>query len=260
MPKPSQSVLLISLSSLLRNLSFVICTFSSVLAEVLPHFLSLDLACKEIKLRWHFSGQRWEICITLPNFMKIIYWGMAFITFLVWRPLPSLIFINSKFNGRPAVLGQCASLCWISSKMDKQLQKYHDLTVFFKWRPSAILDSLGTYLDHSQRPLRGLYCCANLAGMDAIVLTIWKFLKMFVDATKNGVRYQQNPQNAHPLAERRCDTHRMSWLVLWWDLWACPRDKKRKERNLTVANWLIIETTHVIGSKYRLLWWVVLGW
>ena len=36
------------------------------------------------------------------------------------------------FNGRSAVRGQCASLYQILSKSVKQLQRYSDLTVFFK--------------------------------------------------------------------------------------------------------------------------------
>jgi len=32
---------------------------------------------------------------------------------------------------------------------------------FSKWRPSAIVDSLDTNLDHTRRALGGLYCCAK---------------------------------------------------------------------------------------------------
>jgi len=65
------------------------------------------------------------------------------------------------FNGRSAVRGQYASLYQISSKSVKQLQRYGNLTVFSKWRPSAILHLLGVYWDHPQRPLDGLYRCAK---------------------------------------------------------------------------------------------------
>jgi len=34
---------------------------------------------------------------------------------------------------------------------------YGDLTVFSKWRLSAILDSLGAYWDHPRWPFGGLY-------------------------------------------------------------------------------------------------------
>jgi len=65
------------------------------------------------------------------------------------------------FNGRSAVRGQCASLYQILSKSVKRLQRHCDLTVFSKWRPSAILDLLGADWDHPRRPLDGLYRCAK---------------------------------------------------------------------------------------------------
>ena len=66
------------------------------------------------------------------------------------------------FNGRSAVRVQCASLYQISSKSVKRLRRYGDLTVFSKWRPSAILDMLGAYWDHPRRPLDGLRRCAKI--------------------------------------------------------------------------------------------------
>ena len=65
------------------------------------------------------------------------------------------------FNDRFAVRGQYASLYQILSKSVKRLQRYSDLTVFFKWRPSAILDLLGADWDHPRRVLDGLYRCAK---------------------------------------------------------------------------------------------------
>ena len=61
------------------------------------------------------------------------------------------------FNDRSAVRGQYASLYQILSKSVKQLQRYGDLTVFAKWRPSAILDLLGADWDHPRQVLDGLY-------------------------------------------------------------------------------------------------------
>jgi len=49
------------------------------------------------------------------------------------------------FNGRSAVRGKYATLYQILSKSVKRLPRYSDLTVFSKWRPSAILDLLGAY-------------------------------------------------------------------------------------------------------------------
>jgi len=65
------------------------------------------------------------------------------------------------FNDRPAVRGQYASLYQILSKSFKRLQRYSDLTVLSKWRPSAILDLLGADWDHPRRVLAGLYRCAK---------------------------------------------------------------------------------------------------
>ena len=62
---------------------------------------------------------------------------------------------NQNFNNQSAVGGQCASPCQISSKSVTQLQRYDNLTVFSTWRPSAILDLLGAYWDHSRWPLSG---------------------------------------------------------------------------------------------------------
>jgi len=61
------------------------------------------------------------------------------------------------FNGRSAVRGQYVSLCQILSKSVKRLQRYSDLTVFSKWRPSAILHLLGAYWDNPRRALDGFY-------------------------------------------------------------------------------------------------------
>jgi len=66
------------------------------------------------------------------------------------------------FNDRSAVRRQYASLYQILSKSDKRLQRYSDLTVFSKWRSSAILDLLGAYWDHPRRPLDGLYRYAKV--------------------------------------------------------------------------------------------------
>jgi len=65
------------------------------------------------------------------------------------------------FSGRSAVRGQYASLYQILSKSVKQLQRYSDLTGFFKMAAVRHLDLLGAYWDHPRRPLNGLYRCAK---------------------------------------------------------------------------------------------------
>ena len=46
-------------------------------------------------------------------------------------------------NGLSAVWDQCASLCQISSKSAKQLQRHHDLTFFFKMAAVCHLEFAG---------------------------------------------------------------------------------------------------------------------
>jgi len=68
----------------------------------------------------------------------------------------------------------------------------------------------------------------------------------------NGEAYQRNPQKAHPWGKdviRRIDCQKRYTGA------TCARDeetkkeKKDKERNLTVANWVFAEATPVVGSK-----------
>ena len=65
------------------------------------------------------------------------------------------------FNNRSAVWVHYASLYQNSSKSVKGLQRCGGLTVFSKWRPSAILDLLGADWDHPRRLVDGLYRCAK---------------------------------------------------------------------------------------------------
>ena len=65
---------------------------------------------------------------------------------------------------------------------------------FSEWRPSAILDLLGAYWDHPQRPLDGLHCCAKFGqnrcrSFENMKLSIFcPFgLKTPIDAPKIGV-------------------------------------------------------------------------
>jgi len=61
----------------------------------------------------------------------------------------------------PFVGGQSASARQNSSKSVKRLQRYGDLTVFFKMAASAILDTSGVHWDHPRRLLGGLYRSAK---------------------------------------------------------------------------------------------------
>ena len=157
--------------------------------------------------------------------------------------------------------------------------RYSNFFRFSNTAAAAILDWLGGYLDQSRIVIGGLYRyatfgwnrCSIFDNMEVLIFCTFG-LKTLIQAPKigvfgrydslNGVRYQRNPQKAHPWAERRRTTHRSLKSVYRCDLLACPRNQKRKkdkERNSTVANWIFAETTHVVGSKRRLAWWVVLG-
>jgi len=77
------------------------------------------------------------------------------------------------FNGLSPVGGQFASPCQISSKSVKQLQTYGDLTVFSKWRPSAILDLSGAYFGTTHEDYLVVFIVVlNLAGIAAVLSII----------------------------------------------------------------------------------------
>ena len=147
-------------------------------------------------------------------------------------------------------------------------------------RLSANLDLWCACLDHPQRAFGGLYHCAkfgsnqrssfdNMHGFRFHQLG-WKtpihapkivFLGDFDPL--NGETYQRNRQKAHPWQKDviwRIDRQNRSTLA------TCARDeetkkrKKDKDRNPTVANWVFAETTHVVGSKWNFVWWVVFRW
>jgi len=79
--------------------------------------------------------------------------------FVIFKMAAAAILDFQKFDILTAdpLYGAHASSCQISSKSGERLQRNGDLTVFSKWRPSAILDFLGAYWDHTRRPLDGLY-------------------------------------------------------------------------------------------------------
>ena len=92
------------------------------------------------------------------------------------------------------VWGQSAPACQISSKSVKRLRRYGDLTVFSKWRPSAILDLSGAYWDHPRRLLGGLYRwakfgwnrCSTFDNMKVLIFCAFG-LKTPIHAPKIGV-------------------------------------------------------------------------
>ena len=160
------------------------------------------------------------MCVIVPNFIKISQTVTEISQFLwffqdggrrhfgFWK--------IRNFNDRFAVRGQYASLYQILSKwvIGLRLQRYSDLTVFFKWRPSAILDLLGADWDHPRRVLVGLYRCAKFGWNQCISFDNMKLsifcpfgLKTPIHAPKigvlgifhpqNGQQCRRNPQKAH---------------------------------------------------------------
>ena len=82
----------------------------------------------------------------------------------------------------------------MSSNSVKRLRRYGDLTGFFKWRPSAILDLSGAHWDHPLRLLGGLYRsakfgwnrCSTLDNMKVLIFCAFG-LKTPIHAPKIGV-------------------------------------------------------------------------
>ena len=173
---------------------------------------------------WWSERIRDILCISVPNFIKIgqtVYGDI--VIFVIFRDGGRRHFGFSKirnFNGYSAVRGQYASLYQILSKSIKRLQRYSDLTVFFKMAAVRHLDLLGAYWHNPRRPLYGLYRCAKFgwnqcSSFDNMKLSIFcPFgLKTAIHAPKigvfgvfhpqNGEQCQRNPQKAHPCASPR---------------------------------------------------------
>jgi len=93
---------------------------------------------------------------------------------------------------------------------------------FWRWRPSAILDSFGGNLDHPQWVLVGLYHSAKF-GYDWCSsfynMNIWIFdafdWKMPIHAPKIGVFGQFDPQNGVQY-QRKPKRHTLAWVRIIW--------------------------------------------
>jgi len=84
-----------------------------------------------------------------------------------------LVFEKIKnFNDMHPVWGQSAPACQISSKSIKRLLRYGDLTVFSKWRQSAILDLSGAYWATREDYLVVFIVEQNLVGIAAVLSII----------------------------------------------------------------------------------------
>jgi len=155
--------------------------------------------------------------ITMPNFLKT---GLCKGEILWFFDFPSgrhhLGFFNlAKFYW---LVGWRGSRCISMPNFIKIGQSFAKISRFFdfsKWRPSAILDLFGTYFDHPQWVLMGLYhsakfgydWCSSFYNMNISIFDVFGW-RMPIHAPKigffgqfdpiNGLQYQPKPKEAHP--------------------------------------------------------------
>ena len=105
---------------------------------------------------------------------------------------------------------------------------------FFKWRPSAILDLLGAYWEHTRWPLGGLYSCAKFgwnrwSSFDTMKLSIFcPFgLKTPIHVPKIGVLGVFHPQTGEQY-QRNAKRHILARVRVVWAI---------KRENLSTALW-----------------------
>jgi len=115
----------------------------------------------EIQIFWRSERLRGPFCISVQNFVKIsqtIAELSRFLWFFKMAAAAILDFQKFKILTVDPLLG--ANMRH-DSKFHQNRWNGRNLTAFSKWRPSAILDSLGAYRDHPRWPLGGLYRCAK---------------------------------------------------------------------------------------------------
>ena len=154
-----------------------------------------------------------------------------------------------------------------SSKLVKSLLRYDNLSFFqdgsyqpywlvgFILEPRRVIKGIYHLSKFDWNPLSWLFCNVK----------VWIFctfgFKTSIHAPKIEVlgrsnpldtkQYQRNLQKAHPCMERCRITYRMSISVHWCDRCMWLRNKTRKTRILTVANW-VFARPHTVGSRYSL--------
>jgi len=140
---------------------------------------------------------------------------LHFFEFSEWPTSPSWIFEIAKFYW----LLRCRGWRRISMpnfvKIGQSVAKIPRFLDFSRWRPSAILDLFGAYLDHPQWVLGGLYHsakfgydgCSSFYNINISIFGPFGW-KIPIHAPKigvfgqfdplNGLQYQPKPKKAHP--------------------------------------------------------------
>jgi len=129
---------------------------------------------------------------------------------------------------------------------------------FLRCQLSAILDLFATFLDHPRSIFGVLYCCAKFGWNHSVFSIIWKFEYFTRLAWKcvftlpKYVFWEIWPPKLGRYINIISKRLVLAWKDIIWHIdrqnaWLHDQEiKKAKERNLTVANWLFTQTTHVV--------------
>jgi len=184
---------------------------------------------------------------------------------------------GGNFRGGNSQGGQSASLSHISHRFGQTIAEIWRLFDFSKM---AAVRHLGYVMRVFGPPTNGIwwfYHCAKFgwnrgSSFDKYacfsISSVWLENRLFTPQKLvffgiwppkwEGI--STKPPNGTSLRERRHMTYRSSKSVHRCDLCAWQRHQKRKKdkaRNLTVANWVFAQTTHIVRSKWNFAWWVV---
>jgi len=139
-----------------------------------------------------------------------------------WRPPPSWIFKFVKFYWLTVSGGPRHVTVPISSQSVVTLRRYCAFLNFSRWRPSAILDLFGAYLDHLQWVFVGLYHsakfgydrCSSFYNMNISIFGPFGW-KMPIYAPKIGVFGQFDPINGLQY-QQKPKRHILAWVCVIW--------------------------------------------
>ena len=171
----------------------------------------------------------WPRRITVPNFVKIgrsVAEILRFFKFSRWPPPPSWIFEIAKFY---CLLIGCRASRRISVPNFVKIGQPVAIKIlrFFNfswWRPSAILDSFGAYLDQPQCVLGGL-ChsakfgydrCSSFYNMNISIFAMARLAGMPIHAPKNVFGAIWSLKWAVISTKAKKDTPLRTWIRVIW--------------------------------------------